>query len=184
MEESNDARSDPGRGPRSNLPVPGQIAWSLLQRIIPKGFPYREELVGDLLEQWETEILPELGPKGARWWLWGQVLRNIPPMLRYRSDRAIGKCVVRVIHIGRIAVATDPPADRRWYRHPTPLGPVPANNRVDWDSVLARLDETERQIIELRLLGFTNAEIAERIGWSILKVQRFLKILRDSLSPT
>jgi RNA polymerase sigma factor (sigma-70 family) len=48
--------------------------------------------------------------------------------------------------------------------------------------LLARPDETERTIIELRELGYSTSEIAERTGWDVRKVQRFLKQLLDSLS--
>jgi RNA polymerase sigma-70 factor (ECF subfamily) len=44
-----------------------------------------------------------------------------------------------------------------------------------------RQDELERTVIVLRQQGYTNVEIAERTGWNIRKVQRFLKDLHDSL---
>lgn len=47
--------------------------------------------------------------------------------------------------------------------------------------LLAREDEAERKVIELRRQGYSNAEIAHRTGWSVRKVQRFLKELRESL---
>jgi RNA polymerase sigma factor (sigma-70 family) len=49
------------------------------------------------------------------------------------------------------------------------------------ERLLAGQDELERSVIELRRLGYTNVEIAERTGWNIRKVQRFLKDLHDSL---
>jgi RNA polymerase sigma-70 factor (ECF subfamily) len=49
------------------------------------------------------------------------------------------------------------------------------------ERLLARQDELERMVIELRHMGYTNVEIAERTGWNIRKVQRFLKDLHDSL---
>ena len=49
------------------------------------------------------------------------------------------------------------------------------------ERLLARDDETERVIIELRQQGYTTADIAETTGWNIRKVQRFLKELLDSL---
>jgi RNA polymerase sigma-70 factor (ECF subfamily) len=49
------------------------------------------------------------------------------------------------------------------------------------ERLLARQDELERTVIELRHEGYTNVEIAERTGWNIRKVQRFLKDLHDSL---
>lgn len=49
------------------------------------------------------------------------------------------------------------------------------------ERLLARDDETERVIIELRQQGYTIADIADQTGWNVRKVQRFLKDLRDSL---
>ena len=49
------------------------------------------------------------------------------------------------------------------------------------ERLLARDDETERVIIELRQQGYTTADIAEKTGWNVRKVQRFLKELLDSL---
>jgi RNA polymerase sigma-70 factor (ECF subfamily) len=49
------------------------------------------------------------------------------------------------------------------------------------ERLLAGQDESERTVIELRRMGYTNVEIAERTGWNIRKVQRFLKDLHDSL---
>jgi RNA polymerase sigma-70 factor (ECF subfamily) len=60
-----------------------------------------------------------------------------------------------------------------------------ASQVVQADEVRERLlegqDEHERMVIELRHQGYTNVEIAERTGWNIRKVQRFLKDLHDSL---
>jgi RNA polymerase sigma factor (sigma-70 family) len=42
-------------------------------------------------------------------------------------------------------------------------------------------DVHEREVIELKQLGYTNVEIAEQTGWNIRKVQRFLKDLHDAL---
>jgi RNA polymerase sigma factor (sigma-70 family) len=49
------------------------------------------------------------------------------------------------------------------------------------ERLLARDDETERFIIELRQQGHTVADIAIKTGWNVRKVQRFLKELLDSL---
>jgi RNA polymerase sigma factor (sigma-70 family) len=49
-----------------------------------------------------------------------------------------------------------------------------------WDRLLAKLDATEREIIELKQGGYSNEEIAAQIGWHVRKVQRFLKALHDS----
>ena len=47
--------------------------------------------------------------------------------------------------------------------------------------LLSRVDATERTIIELKQQQYSNAEIAERTGWNIRRVQRFLKDLQDSM---
>jgi RNA polymerase sigma factor (sigma-70 family) len=47
--------------------------------------------------------------------------------------------------------------------------------------LLDRHDETERTIIGLKHQGYSNADIADRTGWNIRKVQRFLKNLHESL---
>jgi RNA polymerase sigma factor (sigma-70 family) len=49
------------------------------------------------------------------------------------------------------------------------------------ERLLSRVDETERTIIELKQQRYSNAEIAERTGWNIRRVQRFLKDLQDSM---
>lgn len=61
-----------------------------------------------------------------------------------------------------------------------------ASQVVQADEVRERLlagqqDVQEREVIELRRQGYTNVEIAERTGWNIRKVQRFLKDLHDTL---
>lgn len=38
----------------------------------------------------------------------------------------------------------------------------------------------DRRVIEFKQEGFTNEEVAEKVGWSLRKVQRFLKDLGDS----
>jgi RNA polymerase sigma-70 factor (ECF subfamily) len=49
------------------------------------------------------------------------------------------------------------------------------------ERLLAGQDESERTVIELRRMGYTNVEIAEQTGWNIRKVQRFLKELHETL---
>jgi RNA polymerase sigma factor (sigma-70 family) len=53
-----------------------------------------------------------------------------------------------------------------------------------YDRLLARKDETERAIINLRKQGYSNSDIAERTGWNIRRVQRFLEDLLDSLTES
>ena len=52
------------------------------------------------------------------------------------------------------------------------------------ERLLAHRDETERTIIELKRQGYSNADIADRTGWNIRKVQRFLKDLLDSVNAS
>jgi RNA polymerase sigma factor (sigma-70 family) len=48
------------------------------------------------------------------------------------------------------------------------------------EQLRAGLSEKEREILELKRLGYTNDEIAERVGWHIRKVQRFIKDLHET----
>jgi RNA polymerase sigma factor (sigma-70 family) len=50
------------------------------------------------------------------------------------------------------------------------------------ERLISRPDVTERAIIELKEQGHTTSDIAERTGWNIRKVQRFLQNLHDSLT--
>ena len=66
------------------------------------------------------------------------------------------------------------------------ISPEPTASQVaQADEARERLlegqDELERLVIVLRHQGYSNVEIAERTGWNIRKVQRFLKDLHDSL---
>lgn len=40
----------------------------------------RENLIGDLQEEFQTEILPKFGPRAARLWYWSQVVRSLSPI--------------------------------------------------------------------------------------------------------
>jgi RNA polymerase sigma factor (sigma-70 family) len=62
---------------------------------------------------------------------------------------------------------------------PTASQQAQANEVQEW--LLDRRDETERAIINLRQEGYSNADIADKTGWNIRKVQRFLKDLHDAL---
>jgi RNA polymerase sigma factor (sigma-70 family) len=48
--------------------------------------------------------------------------------------------------------------------------------------LLAHLDETEREIVELKHQGLNNHEVAQKTGWHVRKVQRFLQVLSNTLS--
>jgi RNA polymerase sigma factor (sigma-70 family) len=65
---------------------------------------------------------------------------------------------------------------------PTASQLAQANEVHEW--LLSRPDETERSIIELKEQGYSTSDIAERTGWNIRKVQRFLQNLHDSLTES
>jgi RNA polymerase sigma factor (sigma-70 family) len=52
------------------------------------------------------------------------------------------------------------------------------------ERLLSRPDAIERTIIELKEQGYSTSDIAERTGWNIRKVQRFLQDLHDSLTES
>jgi len=52
------------------------------------------------------------------------------------------------------------------------------------ERLLSGMDDTERTIIELKEQEYSTAEIAEKTGWNIRKVQRFLKDLLDSMNES
>jgi len=49
------------------------------------------------------------------------------------------------------------------------------------ERLMAGQDESQRTVIELKRFGYTNNEIAEKTGWNIRRVQRFLQDLHKSL---
>jgi DNA-directed RNA polymerase specialized sigma24 family protein len=53
-----------------------------------------------------------------------------------------------------------------------------------YERLLSRADETERSIIRLKREGYSNVDIAERTGWNVRKIQRFLKDLRGSIDDS
>jgi DNA-directed RNA polymerase specialized sigma24 family protein len=65
---------------------------------------------------------------------------------------------------------------------PTASQQAQANEVHEW--LLDRRDETERTIVHLRQEGYSTADIAEKTGWNVRKVQRFLKDLHDALHHT
>jgi DNA-directed RNA polymerase specialized sigma24 family protein len=60
---------------------------------------------------------------------------------------------------------------------PTPSQFAQAREVREW--LLAGQPDQARLVIELRDQGYGNEEIAERTGWHVRKVQRFLKDLKD-----
>jgi RNA polymerase sigma factor (sigma-70 family) len=65
---------------------------------------------------------------------------------------------------------------------PTASQLAQANEVHEW--LLDRQDETERTIINLRQEGYSTSDIADKTGWNVRKVQRFLKDLHDALNDT
>lgn len=76
-------RPEPGRPPEP--PILGRFAQFLLGAVLPSD--RREEFLGDLIEEFSTVVVPRFGTMRARWWLWGQVVRSLAPMLRCRLAR-------------------------------------------------------------------------------------------------
>jgi RNA polymerase sigma factor (sigma-70 family) len=64
-------------------------------------------------------------------------------------------------------------------REPTPSQQAQADEVREW--MLRRLDQTGREILDLKRAGYTVADIAVKTGWNIRKVQRLLKNLQDAL---
>lgn len=66
---------------------PGALEKALLAVLLPTR--HREEFVGDLIEEAETLVLPNKGPRAARRWFWRQVLASASPLYRHQSTREI-----------------------------------------------------------------------------------------------
>lgn len=64
-------------GPKFTSPPVG--AEKLMYLILPKD--RREEIAGDLEEEYRSKILPKFGPGFAKRWYWMQVARSIGPIL-------------------------------------------------------------------------------------------------------
>jgi RNA polymerase sigma factor (sigma-70 family) len=52
------------------------------------------------------------------------------------------------------------------------------------DRVVAGLSHVELRIIDLRTEGYSNEEIADKVGWGLRKVQRFLKDRFDTVTAS
>jgi RNA polymerase sigma factor (sigma-70 family) len=61
---------------------------------------------------------------------------------------------------------------------PTPSQVAQASEGLEL--ILEGLTEDQRRVVHLKRHGYTNEEIAERTGWHVRKVQRFIKDLQDS----
>ena len=67
---------------------------------------------------------------------------------------------------------------------PTPTASQYAQANEVHERLLARGDETERRVIQLKQQGYSNQDIASLTGWNIRKIQRFFKELHDSLNES
>ena len=74
---------------------------------------------------------------------------------------------------GPVQLPSDDPTASQW-----------AQAQEVHERLLSGADDTERMIIEMREQGYSTADIADRTGWNIRKVQRFLKDLLDSLAES
>ena len=75
-----------GRADDTTDSRPPKAALGLIFLVFPK--KYRDDLRGDLEEEYTTIVLPELGPSWAKLWYWKQVLTSIAPIVRPRILKA------------------------------------------------------------------------------------------------
>lgn len=61
---------------------------------------------------------------------------------------------------------------------PTPSQVAQATETAEF--LLSGLGDEDREVLALKRQDYGNQEVAERVGWSLRKVQRFLKDLNDS----
>lgn len=66
---------------------PGPFQQLVLALLLPTH--HRGELVGDLIEEAETEIVPAHGRRAARRWFWRQALVSASPLYRRQSTKEI-----------------------------------------------------------------------------------------------
>jgi hypothetical protein len=66
---------------------PTALEQLLLVLLLPSR--HREAIIGDLIEEAESEPLPPGGPRTARRWFWRQVLSSASPLFRRQSTREI-----------------------------------------------------------------------------------------------
>jgi hypothetical protein len=83
-----------------------RLAEHLLSACLPAA--EREYLLGDLAEEYNTVVVPARGPRAARWWFIGQILRSMPPLCYRAWERAtLGRACGAVVCGG--VIATVPP---------------------------------------------------------------------------
>lgn len=77
---------------RSQAPDAPPRAAKFMLLLIPK--KYRENIVGDLEEEYRTQVLPEFGPRKAAIWYWTQVLCSLLPLAWSQIKRIAGLAAV------------------------------------------------------------------------------------------
>lgn len=82
---------------------PGPIARCLLSLLVPPG--RREEFVGDLIEEAETEVFPRSGREAARRWFWRQALMSASPLFARHYQKEVGMKRTRWIVVTLLLVA-------------------------------------------------------------------------------
>jgi RNA polymerase sigma factor (sigma-70 family) len=55
-----------------------------------------------------------------------------------------------------------------------------AQGRERFHLMMKGLTQTQQQVLEMRCAGYSTEVIAEKVGWNLRTVQRFLKSLKDS----
>ncbi len=88
-----------------------------------------------------------------------------------KSDQVCSLSTGNEENNGMIQVASDSPTASKF-----------AVAVEEQERIMAALDETGRQAFELRTMGYTNQDIAERTGWTLRTVQRFFQELRHALT--
>lgn len=65
--------------------------WRAIVALIRRVAPSRDQeaFLGDLIEEWETVIRPQRGPRRAWCWLWRQTLGSLPALLRMRLSQEV-----------------------------------------------------------------------------------------------
>jgi hypothetical protein len=66
---------------------PGPLQRLVLALLLPSR--HREVIVGDLIEEAGTDVLPQHGARAARRWFWRQALLSASPLYRHQSTREI-----------------------------------------------------------------------------------------------
>jgi len=95
----------------------------------------------------------------------------------YRRQHTLKRDLSRVLPLGVMGADAGPVQ----LESDEPTASQLAQANETHERLMARDDATERDIIDLRNQGYSNSDIAERTGWNIRRVQRFLKDLLDSL---